>query len=91
EIRRESGGTSYDDIILAGDSSLIDAKNTSGAYTSKEVYAELNAPLLKDVALAKSLTVDGAVRYSDYDLFGGSTTWKIGLNWAVNDDVRVRG
>ena len=47
----------------------------------KEVYAEVAVPLLEDAPFAKSLDLDLAGRYSDYDLFGSTTNPKVGLKW----------
>lgn len=62
-----------------------------------EAYAEVQVPLLRDVPLAKSVAVDGAYRYAHYSTKGEGThsrfnakTWKVGLQWAINDDVRFR-
>ena len=38
----------------------------------------------------KLLVADGAVRYSDYDLFGDNLTYKGSLNWTVIDGLRLR-
>jgi len=46
--------------------------------------------LLKDVPLAQSLNVDLAGRYTNYSTSGGVETWKIGLNYGVNDFLRFR-
>jgi len=90
ERRREGGGTNYDPAILAGDSSLTVAANTLGSYTANEGFAEVNIPVLSDVPLFKSFSVDPAFRYSNYSTFGGHSTWKVGVDWATGDDVRVR-
>jgi iron complex outermembrane recepter protein len=71
---------SYDLISSAG-----------GTQNVREVYLELRAPLLSDEPLAKDLSVDVAGRHSQYDLFGGSNTWKADLHWQVNDAVAFRG
>lgn len=63
----------------------------SGSISVNEGYAEVVVPLLKDVAIAKSLEFNGALRYAHYNLAGGATTWKAGLGWQVNDDLRLRG
>ncbi len=55
-----------------------------------EVALEANVPLLKDVAFASDLSVNGAVRYTSYDTSGEYVSWKAGLDWHVNDSVRVR-
>ena len=62
----------------------------SGETTVKEVFGEANAPLLQDVTLAKSLSVNGAFRHTDYDLSGGVNTWKVGLSYEPITGLRFR-
>jgi iron complex outermembrane recepter protein len=64
---------------------------TSGAYSLKEAYVELNAPLLSDLPFAKKLELSGAVRYSDYDTFGSKATTKFGVAYRPVQDVLLRG
>lgn len=71
---------------------LFDTTATSGEIAVKEVYAELLAPVLRDVFLVKSLELNAGYRLSDYDTATGSVnTWKVTADWAVNDYVRFRG
>jgi outer membrane receptor protein involved in Fe transport len=58
--------------------------------TVKELAAEFNAPLLRDVSLAKALDFTGAVRFTNYSTSGNVTTWKAGLDWKLNDSVKLR-
>lgn len=60
-----------------------------GSYTVKEGFGELNVPLLKDSAVG-SLSLNGAVRLTDYSTSGSVTTWKAGGVWDVTEGVRVR-
>lgn len=62
----------------------------AGSYDIKEAYGELGAPLLKDKPFIKDLSLSLAARYADYSQSGGVTTWKYGLNYAVNDQLRLR-
>jgi len=55
-----------------------------------EVSGELNVPLLKDVPLVQNLDANLAGRYTDYSTSGSVQTWKVGLDYHVNDDVRFR-
>ncbi|WAC60762.1 TonB-dependent receptor plug domain-containing protein [Brevundimonas sp. SL130] len=64
---------------------------TKGDDTIKEVYGEISLPLVRDVFLVKSLDVDVSSRFSHYDSYGSSTTYKAGVNWAVTDTLRLRG
>ena len=70
-------------------------QGTFGSYRGKlevkEVYGEASIPLASDSALAKSLDVDLAGRYVEYSTVGSTAVWKVGLNWAVNDQFRLRG
>jgi iron complex outermembrane recepter protein len=63
----------------------------SGSYSSKEVYAEVNVPLVTDRPFFHSLTLEGGFRYSDYSTTGGSSTYKIGGSWAPIEDIKFRG
>jgi iron complex outermembrane recepter protein len=64
---------------------------TYGAFTVWEGYAEARMPIMSDQPFAKSLDVEAGYRYSDYSLsFGSTNTWKVGLEWAPVQDVRLR-
>jgi outer membrane receptor protein involved in Fe transport len=58
---------------------------TSAKAISKSPYR------YQDVPFARSLDLNGAVRYADYSTSGGVTTWKLGGSWQVNDALRFRG
>lgn len=64
---------------------------TRGSYDVHEVYAEINAPLLKDLPLIHSLDVDAAIRYSKYDTVGGKATTKFGVAYRPVEDLLIRG
>src|SRR3546814_2535949 len=51
----------------------------------------LSVPILADKPFFEALTLDGAVRYSDYDLFGSDWNYKASLDWVINDSFRLRG
>ena len=62
----------------------------SGEFEVKEGYVEAGVPLLQDIPLAEDLSLSLAARYADYSTVGGQSTWKVGVNWTLNDDVRFR-
>jgi iron complex outermembrane receptor protein len=62
----------------------------AGEYDVKEAYGEVALPVFRDLSFAQSLDLNGAVRYADYSLSGGVTTWKAGFNYLVVDDLRLR-
>jgi len=64
---------------------------TTGDYSVKEAYAELNVPILKGVIGADLLSLNLASRYSDYSNFGDTTNSKVSLMWKPIPDLLVRG
>jgi outer membrane receptor protein involved in Fe transport len=57
----------------------------------QEVYGEILVPLISDVTLIKHLEIEGAVRHAKYSTESASfTSSKLGINWAITDDVRFR-
>lgn len=56
-----------------------------------EVALEANVPVLKNLPLAESFDLNGAVRYANYSISGGATTWKIGGDWHPTDELSIRG
>lgn len=65
--------------------------STTASENVWEFSGEIGVPILKDVPLVQSLDADLAGRYTDYSISGSVETWKIGLDWHVNDSVRFRG
>jgi iron complex outermembrane receptor protein len=61
-----------------------------GGYDVREAFAELNIPILSGVRLAEGLEISTAARWADYSGSGDIQAWKLGVNWSVNDQVRVR-
>ncbi len=73
---------------------LIDdsqASPDSGSFDVKEVFGELNLPILADMAFAHNLSIGGAIRYSDYSSIGGTTTWNLNGTYAPIRDIAFRG
>jgi iron complex outermembrane receptor protein len=64
--------------------------HTKGSDTVKEVFGELEIPLLKGMPLAKSLDMQASARYTDYDSYGSNTTYKVGLDWQITSWLRAR-
>lgn len=66
---------------------------TQGSESVSEGFGELQIPLLANLPAVKSLSVDTAFRYSNYDLkgVGGVWTYSGGGLWRVTEDVRFRG
>lgn len=94
EYRKEESTSRPDDILIPGGlthTSFAGGKaGVSGDYNVAEVFSEVLVPLVSDVTLIQDLVLEAAVRYSDYNTVGGQTSYKLGLDWVVTDEVRVR-
>ncbi len=63
----------------------------SGSFDVKELYTELLFPLIADQPWMRSLNFQGAVRWADYAGSGDIWSYKVGLDAAITDEVRLRG
>jgi iron complex outermembrane receptor protein len=73
---------------------LYDNNTLPSVQASENVWefsGEVGVPILKDLPLVQNLDADLAGRYTNYSISGSVETWKIGLDWHVNDSVRFRG
>ncbi|HSH94887.1 MAG TPA: TonB-dependent receptor, partial [Roseimicrobium sp.] len=61
-----------------------------GEVSVSEVSGEASIPLARDSFMMKSLDLDLAARYVNYSTSGSTAVWKIGLNWALDDHIRLR-
>ncbi|MBX3485454.1 TonB-dependent receptor [Phenylobacterium sp.] len=61
-----------------------------GKVAFKELFAEVNVPLLADLPLARRLEVNAAGRLTDYNTSGTVYTWKVGVSNQITDDLRLR-
>lgn len=62
----------------------------AGEFSVEEVFAEVNVPLLTGAAFAEEVVANVAYRYADYTGSGGIDSWKYGLSWSINDELRFR-
>jgi iron complex outermembrane receptor protein len=91
EYRNLKGRYDPDPVIVAGLGADIPSQPTKGGYNVKEAYAELNAPLFKDLPGLQLLELNGAVRVFDYSTSGSDSTFKASANWMPIKDLRLRG
>lgn len=63
----------------------------SGNTDVFELFSEVSIPLVENAEFAKSLSFEGAYRYSEYGSGVSTATYKAGLDWQVIPDVRLRG
>ncbi|MFC3100299.1 TonB-dependent receptor domain-containing protein [Altererythrobacter lauratis] len=74
---------------------------TAGRSVTTEAFGEINIPLLADVPFIQRLDFTGAARVTNVkatrasdgfsDTTNGNWTYKLGLDWEVNDWLRFRG
>ncbi|HSB18894.1 MAG TPA: TonB-dependent receptor [Anaeromyxobacteraceae bacterium] len=91
EHRQQSGAQIADPIAASGDSADFNFKSTRGSYSSNEIYAELQVPILSGVVGAHVLEASAAARFVHYSTFGSNTSYKLGARWAPIRDVTLRG
>ncbi|WP_290960572.1 TonB-dependent receptor [Hyphomonas sp.] len=91
EYREDKGWLEPDSLLVAGDALGNAQDPVSGSIEAQELYAEVNVPLVRDLPLAQAVDLDLAVRYSDYDLFGSDENYKVGINWQLVQDFKLRG
>jgi iron complex outermembrane receptor protein len=90
----------FDPAIVRGAPSGMTARTTAIQFASvpnligssdvKEAFAEFIIPLAGDKPLAEALTATLAYRWIDYSITGGIDAWKAGLDWQINDMLRMR-
>ncbi|MBK7116857.1 MAG: TonB-dependent receptor [Proteobacteria bacterium] len=61
-----------------------------GRDSVKEAFTEFQVPTLAKLPMVERLDTNLAVRWADYEGAGQIWAWKVGLNWEVNDQLRVR-
>lgn len=91
EYRKEEMTQIHDPLDLSGAMFNNAIPDFTGKYDVKEGFVEFGLPVLADKPFVKNLSVDAAIRESDYDTIGHTETWKWGLDWAFDDNVRMRG
>lgn len=90
EYRREKTVLWADSDSAASRWRSVNSQPFSGEFDVKEAYAEVVVPLATGRPFADSLDLNGAIRYTDYSLSGGVTTWKAGVNYSPIPDMRFR-
>lgn len=88
----------FGNSVFGRRAAIRDTLHTQGAradlvadFKLTEYYGELKLPVLADLPFIKQLDIELAGRWSDHSRAGNYDTSKWGINWAVNDTLRLRG
>ena len=93
EYRRVAAEFIPDTALSSGDVIGFNAGDaTEGAYSVKELFAEINVPIFETDG-GQRLELTGAARYSDYSLDNVGSVWTYagGAEFTVIDGVMLRG
>lgn len=84
-VRGEATAEDLEGVFFAGN-----YRPTFGEYNVKEGFLETVVPLATDMAWARSLELNAAVRFTDYSTSGSVTTWKVGATYRPIDELMFR-
>jgi iron complex outermembrane recepter protein len=92
EHRFEALSYAPDAAELAGDLAGYSGASVAidKGYDVWEGFGEFRAPLLQDVPGVHDLTLDGGYRWSDYSTAGVTNTFKVEMQYAPTEDLRLR-
>jgi len=90
EYRYDSLEQSADPLQRLGLYSSGNNQAFFGLNDVKEVYAELDVPVLKNLPAIRSFNINTAARFTDYRTSGSVTTWKFGGTYEPVGGLRFR-
>ena len=90
EYRKEQSEEDWDSLTNAGLNAGNALPDTFGKFNVKELYGEINVPVLKDQPFANQLNLRAAGRLSDYSTVGNVSTYSLGADYAPIEDIRFR-
>lgn len=64
---------------------------TSGYLDYVDYFAEVVVPVLSDLPLIQRLSFTAGYRVTDNNIFGDNDTYKLTMDWKMNDALMVRG
>lgn len=91
EYRNDKSNFVPSDQAQTGDLTGFNAvQPISGSIETKEIFGEVNIPLIADVPFVQKLTLALKGRFSDYSTVGGIGTYSVEGEWMPVEGVRVR-
>jgi iron complex outermembrane receptor protein len=91
EYRRETSDSVPAQEIQDGLTWVGPISPSSGSFDVKELFAEVNLPVLTNERFANKLSFGGAFRASDYSTIGKTSSWKVDAVYAPVQAVTFRG
>lgn len=91
EYRRDASAFVPAEVKRIGDLTGFNAQQPiSGSFDVKEIFGEVNVPVLKDRPGVHYLGFEARGRYSDFSTVGGTFTYSAGGEWAPVEGLRLR-
>ena len=91
EYRYESVIDDLDILTNTGGNSGNQIPDLRANQDVKEIFGEVNVPLISGKSFFEYLGVNAAARYSDYSTIGGVFSWNAGAEWEPVSGLRLRG
>ena len=90
EYRKEKSVSDWDTLTNTGGNSGNQTPDLVGSYTVKEIFGELNVPLIRD-SFVDYFGLIAAARLSDYSTVGSVLSWNAGAEIQPFEGLRLRG
>lgn len=92
EVRRYSiDDTPAEDAQTGNLFNLTSSSPTRGKDSAKDLFAEVDLPLLANLPGAHELSLNVSSRWSDYKSYGSGSTYKVGAIWSPAKWITLRG
>lgn len=91
EYRRETSDSLPAQEIQDGLTWVGPITRTRGSFDVKELFAEVNLPVLENARYARLLSFGAAFRASDYSTVGSTSTWKLDAAYSPVSSLTLRG
>jgi iron complex outermembrane recepter protein len=91
EYRKEASVEDNDALTNAGLNGSNALPDTRGSFDVKEIYGEINLPILADKPFFNRLNLRAAGRVSDYSTVGTVYSYSGGIEWSPVEDIRLSG
>lgn len=90
EYRKEKSFSDWDTLTNTGGNSGNQTPDLVGDYSVKEIFGEVNVPLISD-GFVNYFGLIAAARVSDYSTVGSVVSWNAGAELEPFDGLRLRG